>query len=211
MEPLPSKIRDQFEAIFEPELLDEIMIKGRLVKLKSGSILVDIGQTLDMMPLMLNGFVRILRENEQGHELFLYYLQPGDTCAMSLVCCMQTRPSEIRAVVEEDSILWLVPKEAVDSWMGRFNSWRAFVFKTYHLRFDELLDTIDSIAFLRMDERLMKYLLDLKQSKASYVIAKTHQEIANDLNTSRVVISRLLKQLEKEEKIEMYRNRIEIL
>ncbi|MEL6535283.1 MAG: Crp/Fnr family transcriptional regulator [Bacteroidota bacterium] len=211
MEELPSKVKEKFSGVFEPELIEDMIAVGRPMRVPAGTVILDLGQTMPEMPLVLNGHIRIMRDDEDGHELFLYYIQGGDVCAMSLTCCIQDKASEIRAIAEEDSLLWVVPKGKMDSWISKYTSWRTYVFQAYNSRFDELLDTIDSIAFMRMDERLMKYLLDLKQSKGTYVIEKTHQEIANDLNTSRVVVSRLLKQLEREDRIEMYRNRIEIL
>ena len=211
MTELPGKLSKHFGSLFEPELLEEIEANGHLLRVPAGTVLIDLGQTMKEMPLVLEGYIRIMREDREGSELFLYYLQGGDVCAMSLTCCMQDKKSEIRAVAEEDTVLWMVPKMLMDEWVARFPTWRSYVFQAYNRRMDELLDTIDSIAFMRMDERLMKYLLDLKQSKGTYVIEKTHQEIANDLHTSRVVVSRLLKQLEREDKIEMHRNRIEIL
>lgn len=211
MEAPPSLIKQKFAGVFEPELLAEIEQVGELRRVSSGAVLVDLGETMERMPLVLEGYLRILREDEDGHELFLYHLLGGDVCAMSLTCCMQERPSEIRAIADEDSLLWMVPKHLMSDWVARYTSWRSYVFQAYNARFEELLETIDSIAFMRMDERLMKYLLDLQQRKGNFVIEKTHQEIATDLNTSRVVVSRLLKQLEREERIELHRNRIEIL
>ncbi|MDA0194566.1 MAG: Crp/Fnr family transcriptional regulator [Bacteroidetes bacterium] len=204
-------LQEKFSEIFEPSLLNEMADVGRLWKVKEGEVLIEIGQTLAAMPIVISGAIRILRDDEDGNELFLYYLNNGDVCAMSMTCCIQKKVSEIRAIAETDSEIWMVPLQLMDEWMKKYASWRGYVLNSYNHRFEELLDAINSVAFMRMDERLMKYLLDKKQNSGSYIIEQTHQEIARALNTSRVVISRLLKQLERDEKIEMHRNRIEIL
>jgi len=203
-------IRSTFDQLFEPPLIDKIISSGYQIKIKKGSVIISPGKTISEVPLVLKGSIKVVREDEQGNELFLYYLQGGDTCAMSLACCMQGKVSEIRAEAETDSSLWIIPVDHLDEWM-RYPGWKKFIFQSYNHRFDEMLKAIDTLAFKKMDERLMEYLLDAKQTTGTYVIEKTHQQIADELNTSRVVVSRLLKKLENEEKIELYRNRIEIV
>jgi len=127
-----------------------------------------------------------------------------------LTCCIQHKKSEIKAIAETDTEVWIIPLQYMDLWM-KYSTWRQFIFNSYNLRFEELINALDSVAFLRMDERLMNYLLDIKQNTGSFTISKTHQEIATEMNTSRVVVSRLLKKLEHEDKIELHRNKIEIL
>ena len=195
----------------EPALVNEILTSGRLVKIRADESLLSTGERAGEMPLVISGALRIMREDEQGNELFLYYLEGGEACAMSIRCCLSGKSGEFKAVAEEDSEVWMVPMSQLDGWMAKYRSFRKFVFDSYQDRFDELMNTIDSISFMKMDERLMKYLLDKKQSSGSYAINKTHEQIAQELNTSRVVISRLLKKLEKEDKIELHRNRIEVL
>ncbi len=207
---IEEKIVNNFKKILEPKLIEEVIEHGRLHHAREGNIMIDYGQYMKELPLVLSGTIKILRKDNDGNELFLYYLNGGDSCAMSMTCCVGDKKSEIRAVAEDDSEIWMLPIRYMDEWMT-YKTWQAFVFNSYNARFEELLNTIDSIAFLRMDERLWKYLLDKKQASASYIITKTHQDIASELNTSRVVISRLLKQLERDEKIELYRNRIEVL
>lgn len=196
---------------FEPELISEIESIGRLKKAAKGKVVVSADLGSDEIPLVLSGLLKLLRKDDHGNELFLYHLQSGETCAMSITCCLEGKSQDITVMAEEDSVLWMIPMHTVDRWIQRYKSFRKFVFRSYQERFDEVLNAVDTIAFLKMDERLLKYLLDLKQVSGSYVIHKTHQEIARELNTSRVVISRLLKQLERQEKIEQHRNRIEIL
>jgi len=195
----------------EDGLVVEIVQSGRLFKVKQDMPLISPGMQASEMPLVITGSLRIMREDDAGNEIFLYYLEGGDACAMSISCCLGPQISQFKAVAETDSNLWLVPMVHVDDWMAKYPSFRKFVIDSYQQRFDELMNTIDSIAFMNMDERLMKYLLDKKQSSGSFVINKTHEQIASEMNTSRVVISRLLKKLENEDKVELHRNRIEVL
>jgi len=196
---------------FEEKLLDEIMLTGRARRVKEGQAIITPGVKAEEIPFVIQGSLKVMRQDEHGNEIILYYLEGGDTCAMSITGCLENKLSEFVAIAEEDSLLWLVPIQALDSWVSKYPSFRRFVFASYQARFDEMLHAIDSVAFMKMDERLFKYLLDKKQASGSYVIHKTHQQIARELNTSRVVVSRLLKKLEQQGKIEQQRNRIEVL
>jgi len=196
---------------FEKSLIEEIATTGRLKKVAQGTTVIKPGSNTSEIPLVLKGTLKVMRQDKDGREIFLYYLEGGETCAMSITCCMENKKSEFSAVAEEDSILWMIPMHSLNSWVGKYPEFRKFIFKSYQSRFDELLTAIDSVAFMKMDERLYKYLLDKKQASGSFEINKTHQQIARELNTSRVVISRLLKQLENEGKIEQHRNKIEVL
>lgn len=195
----------------EPKLTEEIMATGRLKKTKTGHAIVTPDSPGDEMPIVISGLLKVMRQDPDGEEVFLYYLEGGETCAMSITCCLEGRKASFKVVAEEDSTLWMIPMGLIDTWITKYQSFRKFVFSSYQTRFDELLMTIDSLTFHKMDERLYRYLLDTKQATGTFVINKTHQQIANALNTSRVVVSRLLKQLEKEQKIEQKRNKIEIL
>lgn len=196
--------------IFEPELIEEIAKKGRIKEVKKNDIIITYNKFIKSIPLVIEGSIKVIREDYEGHEIFLYHLIGGDTCAMSLTCCMQDKQSQIKAIAETDAVLISIPVQYMDEWF-KYNSWRKYILQSYSNRFDELLRAIDTLAFKKMDERLMEYLLDIKQTTGDFNIYKTHQEIARELNTSRVVVSRLLKMLETEDKIEMHRNRIEIL
>lgn len=197
--------------LFENDLLEEIAQVGMLKEVAEGDKLMEIGQYVTAMPLLLSGAIKILREDQNGDELLLYFLEKGDTCAMTLSCCIGQTKSEIRALAELDTQLLMVPIQKMEEWTGKYKSWRNFVFKSYHNRLMEMLDTIDTIAFLRMDERLLKYLEDKAHLTADQIIHTTHLEIAHELHTSRVVVSRLLKSLENTGKIQLYRNRIKII
>lgn len=204
-------VEQHYGMLFEPGLIDEIAEVGTYRKAKPQDILIDIGEYIKSMPLLLQGSIKIIREDQDGNELFLYYLERGDTCAFSLTCCMGNTKSAIRAVVEDETELVLIPVEKMDKWIVDYKSWRDFVFQSYNARLEEMLEAIDSIAFLKLDERVLKYLRDRVMVSGDTVITNTHQQLARELNTSRVVVSRLLKQLEKQGKIKLERNRIEFL
>jgi CRP/FNR family transcriptional regulator len=197
--------------LFEEELLNEIEAIGKCKLIKQGERLLDIGEDIKVMPLLFSGAIKILREDEQGDELLLYFIEKGDTCAMTFSCCMGTGKSEIRAIAETDTELLLIPIEKMDEWMAKYQSWRVFILDSYHSRMTELLETIDTLAFMKMDERLMKYLKDRAMVTNDDVIYSTHQDVAQDLHTSRVVVSRLLKSLENEGRIELSRNHIKVI
>jgi CRP/FNR family transcriptional regulator len=197
--------------LFEPELLDEIEANGKCKLIKQGERLLDIGQEITVMPLIFSGTIKILREDDQGDELLLYFIEKGDTCAMTFSCCLGSGKSEIRAIAESDTELLMIPIEKMDEWMAKYQSWREFILDSYHTRMSELLETIDTLAFMKMDERIMKYLKDRAMVTNDDIIYSTHQDVARDLHTSRVVVSRLLKSLEREGKIELSRNHIKVL
>ncbi|MGK7389337.1 MAG: Crp/Fnr family transcriptional regulator [Candidatus Cyclobacteriaceae bacterium M2_1C_046] len=203
-------LKNIYENILEPELIREIEENGKIKKVEKNEILITYNKYIKMIPLVIEGSIKVIREDYEGNEIFLYHLIGGDTCAMSLTCCMQDKQSQIKAIAETNAIVCNIPVRFMDEWF-KYSSWKKYILQSYSNRFDEMLRAIDTLAFKKMDERLMEYLLDIKQSTGDFNIYKTHQEIARELNTSRVVVSRLLKMLETEDKIEMHRNRIEIL
>ena len=208
---MDKELKEAYGFLFEEELLTEIAETGITRKIAAGEKIIEFGDYVKGMPLLLNGAIKILREDDDGNELLLYFLERGDTCAMTLNCCLGQTKSEIRAVAETDTSFIMLPISKMEDWTIKYKSWRNFVFESYHSRLSEMLDTIDTIAFLNMDERLMKYLRDKGKVNANENIQSTHQEIAYDLHTSRVVISRILKKLENEGKIILKRNHIRIL
>lgn len=200
-----------YGGIFEKGLLEEISNTAKIIAFKEGDALINTGQYIKSMPLLIDGVIKIMREDFDAGELLLYFLEKGDTCSMTLSCCIGEKKSEIKAIAETDGLVAMLPIQKMEEWLSRYHSWRSFVFQSYNNRFQELLNTIDNIAFMKMDERLYSYLLEKSKLSNSKTIEKTHQEIANELNSSRVVISRLLKVLEKEGKILLSRNSIQLL
>ena len=204
-------LKNKYGHLFEDALLNEINQFGTYKDIPEGYQLIDTGQYIKSMPLLISGAIKIMRDDDEGDELLLYFLESGDTCAMTLTCCLGNTKSEIRAIAELDTKLIMVPIGKMEEWTGKYKSWRNFVFESYHNRLMEMLETLDSIAFLKMDERLLKYLKDKSNITKDQVIISTHQEIAYELHTSRVVISRLLKKLENQGKIKLNRNNIKII
>jgi len=197
--------------IFNKDLLDDISSNGELKTYAKNEIIIDINQKLEFVPILIEGNIKVLREDEQGNELLLYVLESGDTCAMSLTCCISSKTSKIRAITDKASEVIMIPVLKMQEWLSYYEDWRNFILQSYQTRFNEMLETIDTLAFMKMDKRLYKYLVDQVKLNASEIIHNTHQNIAEDLNTSRVVVSRLLKQLEIEGKIKLGRNKIEVL
>lgn len=204
-------LNETYRNIFEPQLLEEIREVGQLKEYKAGETLMEIGNYIRSMPLLLSGAIKILREDEEGEELLLYYLERGETCSVTMACCMGQTKSEIRAITETDARMVMVPVQKMEEWMAKYKGWRSYVFESYHNRLNELLHTVDSIAFKNLDQRLVEYLRKKSEVTKDNSIHSTHQEIAHDLHTSRVVVSRLLKKLEKLKKLKLHRNHIQLL
>ena len=208
---IKEKLEEYYNVVFEPELLDEIAEVGTYRFVKENELLLDIGDEFHQIPLMLTGAIKISRETHAGEEIVLYFLERGDTCTITFGSGLQSSKSKVRGVAEKDSEIIFIPVEKLEEWMVKYPSWRSFVIDSYNIRLNEMLEAIDTLAFMKMDQRLFKYLIDKVQIMRSTTLNTTHQEIAVDLNTSRVVISRLLKQLENEGKIKLYRNKIEVV
>lgn len=202
------ELKNNFGHFFEDDLLNEINQVGTFKEVSEGVKLMEVGDYVKAMPLLISGAIKILRDDNDGDELLLYFIEKGDTCAMTLTCCLGQTRSEIRAIAETETKLIMIPIQKMEEWSGKYKSWRNFVFESYHNRLNEMLFTIDSIAFLKMDERLLKYLKEKARITKDNIIHSTHQEIAYDLHSSRVVISRLLKKLENLNKLKLHRNHI---
>jgi CRP/FNR family transcriptional regulator, anaerobic regulatory protein len=193
----------------EKELQEEILKTGTYKTLQTNDVIIREGQFITSFPLVLKGLIRVTRNNDDGNELLLYYLKQNEVCAMSLTCCMTNLTSNIKAVAEEETEVIMLPVEMLDNWICKYPGWKQFVMQTFQNRFRELIDTIDSIAFLNLDERLVRYFTDRNKNSGTTILNETHQDLALRLNTSREVISRLLKKLENEGKIKLARNFID--
>lgn len=197
--------------LFEPELIEEISEVGTLLEVSEGQDLIKPGQYIRSIPLLLSGSIKILRPDSEGDELLLYHLERGSTCAMTMTCCMGNTKSEIHAVTETPVKLLMIPVGKMEEWSANYKTWRNFVFSSYHERMMELLESVDNIAFNNMDERLEKWIANKIQITGSKHVYTTHKDIAQDLHSSRVVISRLLKKMENNNKIKLHRSFIEVL
>lgn len=195
---------------FEAALVEELVQHGTIKEVKAGDTLLKVGQTIRSTMIILEGLVKLYREDDQGKEFFIYHLDAGQACSLSMVCAAKQETSEVLAKALTDATLLSIPLEFMDQWMSKYKSWYQFVITSYRNRFEEMLKTIDAIAFSKMDERLEDY---IKKQVAIFGnnLKMTHQEIATDLNSSREVISRLLKKMETKGWLNIHRNSIEWL
>jgi CRP/FNR family transcriptional regulator len=196
---------------FSTNLLQEIKSSGTINSFNAGTVIIRTGQYIKNTVLVISGKIKIYLQDANGGEFFMYYLQPGQACAISMICATKNEKSQIMAKVVEDVELVTVPLPLMDKWMMQHRSWYEFVIDTYRSRFEEVLEVVDSIAFRAMDERLEFYLKRHADVCGGNELKLSHQEIASELNTSREVISRLLKKMEQHGLVNLHRNNIELL
>jgi len=196
---------------FEPALIKEIEGSGELRTYKDGDVVMDYGRYIRMMPLVLKGTLKVLKKDENGNEILLYYLSSSETCSTAYSCCLEEKKSEVKAIAEGDLQIIAIPHNKLDEWLCKYPSWKNYIMRSFNERFSEMLKSIDSIAFHKLDDRLIAYLKEKRRLLGSNVIKASHYQIADELATSRVVISRLLKILENNGKILLYRNEIKLL
>jgi CRP/FNR family transcriptional regulator, anaerobic regulatory protein len=196
---------------FSSELINSIQSVASYKYFEQGTVLMKSGQYIRSTILVLKGKVKVYREDYDGNEFLLYYLTPGQACAISMICASKQETSEILAKVVEDAEVLLIPLQEMGTWASEHKSWYAFIIETYQQRFDEVLQVIDQIAFRSMDERLVFYLQRNAKTNSTNIINASHQEIATDLSTSREVISRLLKKMEQRGLVKLHRNAIELI
>jgi CRP/FNR family transcriptional regulator, anaerobic regulatory protein len=203
--------KQKLQAIFENALVDEMLEDGILTSFSEGDTVIDYDKRISSMPIVLNGNIRVMRKDDDGNELLLYYLSSNESCAMAYTCCMEARKSEIKAIAETDVDILAIPHHKLDEWLIKYPSWKGYVFRSFTDRFNELLKSIESIAFQKLDQRLIRYLKNKTALSGRMVVSLSHQQIADELGTSRVVISRLLKILENEKKVILYRNELKVM
>ncbi len=196
---------------FSNELIQDIEANEIIKTFSAGEVIMRTGQYIKNTVLLVKGTIKVYREDSDGGEFFMYYLQPGQACALSMVCAIKNEKSQIMAKAVEDSEIIMLPLTMMDKWMMQHRSWYEFVVGSYRNRLEEVLEVIDSIAFRAMDERLEFYLKRQVQACGCKELKLSHQEIGSDLNTSREVISRLLKKMEQRGLVVLHRNQIEIL
>lgn len=205
------KTFENIASVFEPALLKEIEQFGIIQQFNEGDIIMDYGKYIRMMPIILKGTIKVYRLDDHGNEILLYYLSSNESCSMAYSCCIEAKKSEVKAIAEDDVELVAIPHQKLDEWLCKYSSWKNYIMRSFNERFIELLKSIESIAFHRLDERLIEYLNEKQRITGSSVIKISHNTIADELATSRVVISRLLKQLENNKKVILYRNEIKLL
>lgn len=200
-----------YGGIFESALIQEINQVGTYREIEAGTEIIRTGEYIKSIPLLLSGAIKVIREYDNGEELLLYYVEEGNTCSMSMSCCVEQRKSQIKAVAELDTLIIMIPIKKMEEWLGRYQSWRTFVFSNYQNRIEEVLESLERVAFERLDERLEDYLKEKARINNEHSVFQTHKEIAEELHSSRVVISRLLKKLEQMGSIKLHRNHIELI
>jgi CRP/FNR family transcriptional regulator, anaerobic regulatory protein len=204
-------LHKRFGSLFEVRLLEELVQFGTYMTVEEGHILLKPGGYIRSVPIIISGSIKILRADKEGREALLYYIGGLDSCAMSLTCCLNHRVSEITAIAEEKTEFISIPVEKIEEWMTKYATWKQFIFTTYQKRFEDLLGAIDQIAFHKLDERLLGLLKRKAKQCGCSVFNITHEELGQELATSREVISRLLKQLEKIGSVKLSRNKIELV
>lgn len=202
---------DSLKNIFEPKLLIEMQQFGTFQSFQEGDLIMDYGKYIRMMPIILTGTVKVHRLDENGNEILLYYLSGSESCSMAYTCCVEAKKSEVKAIAEDDVELLAIPPVKLDEWLCVYSSWKNYIMRSFSERFIELLKSIESIAFHKLDVRLIAYLKEKQRLTGSSVIKASHSQIADELATSRVVISRLLKQLENDGRMLLYRNEIKLM
>ena len=205
------ELHNRFGSSLEKDLIAEIASVATFAEVSAEQEMIRPGQYIKTMPLLLEGSIKILRPDDKGERLLLYHVEQGETCAMTMNCCLGQAKSEIYAITETPVKLLKVPVQKMEEWMGRYRSWRHFVLNSYHNRMMELLESVDRIAFSNMEDRLEYYLSEKSQLLQSHSLPITHQQIASDLHTSRVVISRVLKKMENQGQVVLHRNVIELM
>lgn len=204
-----SNLKELFPS-FDKDLIAAIDEFAEIKEVKAGDVLMRKGQFIKHTMLVLKGSIKIYRNDSEGGEFFMYHLAPGQACAISMICATQSETSQITAIAVEDSTILVVPLKMMEKWMAVHKSWYEFIVNTYRNRFEELLIVIDQIAIRSMDERLEFYLKRQSKNSSLRVINLSHQQIATDLNSTREVISRLLKKMEQRGLVKLNRNYIEL-
>jgi len=196
------------DVISSQELLDKLYQNGNLKTYREGEIILDENASIRSIPIVMKGLLKVVRTEEDGREILLYYIKAGESCIMSFLGGMHNEKSIVKAEVEEDSEILFLPVEKVSLFIKEYPEWLDYIFRLYHKRFEELLDIINAIAFKKVDERLLNLLTKKAEIANSNTIVVTHEQLANELGTARVVVSRLLKQLEDSGKVKLGRNKI---
>lgn len=196
------------DVISSQELLDKLYQNGHIKTYREGEIILDENASIRSIPIVMKGLLKVIRTEEDGREILLYYIKAGESCIMSFLGGMHNEKSIVKAEVEEDSEILFLPVEKVSLFIKEYPEWLDYIFRLYHKRFEELLDIINAIAFKKVDERLLNLLTKKAEIANSNTIVVTHEQLANELGTVRVVVSRLLKQLEDSGKVKLGRNKI---
>jgi len=194
-----------------PRVKEKLLSYGTSKHFREGDVILNENAHINAIPIVTSGSIRVMRSDEDGREILLYYIQAGESCIMSFLGGMHHDTSKVRAIAEEDTNILFIPIDKVNSLIHEFPEWLDYIFRLYHKRFEELLEVVNAVAFKKMDERLLDFIQKKCQLSKSHMLLLTHEQIANELGTARVVISRLLKQMEEQGLVKLGRNKIEFL
>lgn len=190
------------------QMKDKLYEMGTIKLYKEGEIIMNENSYIRAIPIVLTGSIRVMRVDEEGREILLYYIRPGESCIMSFLGGIHSETSKVKAVAEEDVEILFIPIEKAGMLIKNNSEWLDYIFRLYHKRFEELLSVVNEVAFKKMDDRILHFLKEKQKLTGSNEIAITHQELSEELGTSRVVVSRLLKQMEGEGMVKLGRNKI---
>ncbi len=193
------------------EIIEKLETFSITKTFKEAEIILNEHSYIRSIPIVKKGSLRVMRTDEDGKEILLYYIKPGETCIMSFLGGIHDDTSKIKAVAEEETEILLVPVEKVSLLIKEYPEWLDYIFKLYHKRFEELLEVVNAIAFKKVDERILQLLKEKKKLTGSSEINITHHQLADELGTARVVVSRLLKQMETDGMVKLSRNKILLL
>lgn len=199
------------ENLFHTLLNKEVYRTGQIKSFPAGTVIVNINAYIRSIPIVLSGSMKVIRTDEDGQEILLYYIKPGESCIMSLLAGMHHDSSKVKAIVEEDAEILLIPVEKASEWIKEFPEWTDFIFTLYQKRFEELLEVVNAVAFQKLDTRLLQLLNQKSSLFHSKEISITHKQLADELGTTRETVSRVLKQMENEKLISLSRNNISLL
>ena len=194
-----------------PQLLEQLYEFSTVKNYSSGEMILDENASIRSIPIVTKGSIKVMRTEEDGREILLYYIKAGESCVMSFLGGLHGETSKVKAEVEEDAEILFLPTDKVTSLIKTNPEWLDYIFKMYHKRFEELLDMINELSFRKVDDRLINLLQKKSELTGSKIITATHEQLANELGTARVVVSRILKTFEEDHKLKLGRNRIELL
>lgn len=194
-----------------PELVEKLLRYSIQKKYDAGSIILNENAHIRSIPIVIKGSIKVIRTEEDGREILLYYIKAGESCIMSFMGTLHNETSKVKAEVEENAEILFLPVDKVSLFIKEYPQWLEYIFRLYHMRFEELLDIVNAIAFKKVDERLLSLLKKKEELTKSKTLFTTHEQLANELGTARVVVSRLLKQLEEDGVLQLGRNKIVLM
>lgn len=205
----------ELESIVEfkrsPEIIEKLYTYGLAKTFHEGDVILQENAYIKAIPIVTNGSIRVMRTDDDGREILLYYIKAGESCIMSFLGGIHSDTSKVKAIAEEETEILFIPIDKVNLLIKEYPEWLDYIFKLYHKRFEELLEVVNAVAFKKMDERLLNFIKVKTELTKSHTLYVTHEQLANELGTARVVVSRLLKQMEEQGLVKLGRNKISLM